>query len=395
MAAATQVRTVLTRAVLIACAISGCSSGSGSGSGSPGTGGHAGGGSAGAVGGAAGTSGSAGASAGNGGAGNGGAAGAAGASTGGAGVGVAGSAGGAGGAGTGGSAGAAGSTPDGGGAAGAAGGHGSVACGTAQADLSMVTGSEGLVIDADGTVYFSQAAAVGRLPPGAGAKLDKAWAKLTGAATVWGLAIDRANKVLYAGSPSTATVYKVTLGDTPTVTNLVTMAGQPNGLTMGPDGALYYTDFTGTGNVYRVTADGTRTKVTTTTLSMPNGLAFGADGALYVDLFTAGSITKLTLAAGLETARVDFVAKNMVNADDGLTFDSAGNAYVGFGGGLSRVSADGKTITSLAKGGATANVEFGAGALDCKDIYYVTGGKIARFTNDTAGAAVPWHLAAP
>jgi len=40
-----------------------------------------------------------------------------------------------------------------------------------------------------------------------------------------------------------------------------------------------------------------------------------------------------------------------------------------------------------------ANVEFGAGALDCKDIYYVTGGKIARFTNDTAGAAVPWHVA--
>jgi hypothetical protein len=390
MAAATRVRSVLTRALLIACAMSGCSSGSGSGT--PGTGGQSGSaaGSTGAAGGTAGTSGTAGA-----GTGGGGASGAAGASTGGAGAGVAGSAGGAGASGgAGGGAGAAGSNPDGG-AAGAAGAHGGVACGTAQADLSTVTGSEGLVIDADGTVYFSQASAVGRLPAGAGAKLDKAWAKLTGAATVWGLAIDRANKVLYAGSPATSTVYKVTLGDTPTVTNLVTMAGQPNGLTMGPDGALYYTDFTGMGNVYRVTADGTRTKVTTTTLAMPNGLAFGADGALYVDLFQAGSITKLTLAAGLETARVDFVAKNMVNADDGLAFDAAGNAYVGFAGGLSRVSADGKTITNLAKGGATANVEFGAGALDCKDIYYVTGGKIARFTNDTAGAAVPWHVAGP
>jgi len=386
-------RTILTRALLIGCVMSGCSSGSGA----PGTGGQSGSGTAGstgAAGGGAGTSGSAGASTGGGGAGSGGSTGAAGANTGGAGVGVAGSGGGTGGAGSGGSAGAAGSNPDGG-AAGAAGAHGSVACGTAQADLSTVTGSEGLVIDADGTVYFSQAAAVGRLPPGAGAKLDKAWAKLTGAATVWGLAIDRANKVLYAGSPATSTVYKITLGDTPTVTNLVTMAGQPNGLTMGPDGALYYTDFAGMGNVYRVTADGTRTKVTTTTMSMPNGLAFGADGALYVDLFQAGSITKLTLAAGLETARVDFVAKNMVNADDGLAFDAVGNAYVGFGGGLSRVSADGKTITNLAKGGATANVEFGAGALDCKDIYYVTGGKIARFMNDTAGAAVPWHVATP
>jgi sugar lactone lactonase YvrE len=212
---------------------------------------------------------------------------------------------------------------------------------------------------------------------------------------VWGLAIDHAARALYAGSPATSTIYKVTLEDAPTVTNLVTKAGQPNGLTMGPDGALYYTDFSATGNVYRVTADGTRTMVTTTPLSQPNGLAFGADGALYVDVFAMGAITKLTLAAGVETARADFVAKNMVNAADGLAFDADGNAYVGFGGGVERVSADGKTLVSLMKGGATANVEFGAGALDCKDLYAVIGGKIVRVPNDVAGAPVPWHISGP
>jgi sugar lactone lactonase YvrE len=280
------------------------------------------------------------------------------------------------------------------GAAGAGGAKGTVACGTAQADLSMVSGSEGLVIDADGTVYFSQTAAVGRLTPGATGKLDKAWAKLMGATTVWGLAIDHAAKALYAGSPATSTVYKVTLEDTPTVTSLVTKAGQPNGLTMGPDGALYYTDFTAMGNVFRVTADGTRTMVTTTPINQPNGLAFGADGALYVDAYAMGAVLKLTIAAGMETARATFVAMGAVPSADGLGFDANGNAYVGFAAGVSRVSADGKTLTSLAKGG-TANVEFGAGALDCKDLYAVTGGKIVRIPNDVAGAPVPWHIAGP
>jgi len=361
--------------------VSACSSGSGSSTGAGGAGGHA-------------TTGAAGASA----------AGAAGATTGGAaGVGAAGATGAAGAVGDAGAMGTAGATGGtaGAGAAGAAGAtgaggaKGAVTCGTAQADLSTVTGAEGLVIDADGTVYFSQANAVGRLTPGATGKLDKAWAKLTGAATVWGLAIDHTAKALYAGSPTTSIVYKVTLEDTPTVTNLVTKAGQPNGLTMGPDGALYYTDFAAMGNVYRVTADGTRTMVTTTPISQPNGLAFGADGSLYVDVFAMGSITKLTLAAGVETARADFVAKNMVNAADGLAFDADGNAYVGFGGGVERVSADGKTLANLMKAGATANVEFGAGALDCKDLYAVIGGKIVRVPNDVAGAPVPWHVAGP
>jgi sugar lactone lactonase YvrE len=253
--------------------------------------------------------------------------------------------------------------------------------------LESVADSEGLAIDADGTVYFSQPSAVGRLTPAG--KLDKEWAKLPGATKTWGIAIDRPHKALYIGSPATSTVYKVTLDETPTVTTFVPNAGAPNGLTMGPDGALYYTDYQPAGDIYRVTSDGARAKVTTTTLPKPNGIAFGPDGALYVDLYEVGAVTRLTLAAGKETARADFISAGLEKAD-GIAFDSAGNVYIGWGEGVSRATPDGRGVKRLAKG-KTANVEFGAGAIPAKDLYAVTEKKVVRIANDLPGATVSWH----
>ena len=272
---------------------------------------------------------------------------------------------------------------------------GSIACMRASPPapgLESVADSEGLAIDIDGTVYFSQPAAMGRLTPAG--KLDKEWAKLPGATKTWGIAIDRPSLALYIGSPTTATVYKVSmLTDSPTVTTFVADAGAPNGLTMGPDGALYYTDFQPAGDVYRVTADGTRTKVTTSPLPKPNGLAFGPDGVLYVDLFEQGAVTKLTLSGGRETARAEFVPAGTFDKADGLAFDAAGNAYIGWGEGVSRVSPEGRA-QKLAKG-RTANVEFGAGPIPAKDLYAVTEKKLVRITNDVEGAQVPWHVRPP
>jgi sugar lactone lactonase YvrE len=256
--------------------------------------------------------------------------------------------------------------------------------------LEPVTGAEGLVIDADGNVYFSQPMAVGRLSREKGARLEETWARLPGADQVLGLAIDRAGGALYAGSPTTKTIYRVAQGAAPLVSAFVTDAGEPNGLTMGPDGALYYTDFTDAGAVYRVTRQGVRTKITTAPLAWPNGLAFGPDGALYVDLFKVGAVVKLTLAAGLEAARATFVAPGTLPYADGLAFDSAGNAYVGYGDGVARVSPDGQSWKRLTRGG-TANVEFGAGAIDRTDLYAVTAGQIVRITTDVVGATVPWQ----
>jgi sugar lactone lactonase YvrE len=254
--------------------------------------------------------------------------------------------------------------------------------------LETVGDSEGLAIDADGTVYFSQPSAVGRLTPAG--TLDKEWAKLPGATKTWGIAIDRPHKILYIGSPATSTVYRVTLDGTPVVTSLVPNAGAPNGLTMGPDGALYYSDYQPAGDIWRVTADGARAKVTSSTLPRPNGVAFGPDGALYVDLYELGAVTRLTLAGGKETARADFIPSGLDKAD-GIAFDAAGNVYIGWGEGVSRATPDGKSLTKLAKG-TTANVEFGAGAIPTNHLYAVTEKKIVLIPNDLGGGPVPWHV---
>ena len=287
--------------------------------------------------------------------------------------------------------------PDSGGGGAPVDAGGTTTCGTMQPDLTAITtGVEGLAIGPDGTIYFSQqnTHSVGRVRPGMAA--EKTWAMLpVGCNTIWGIAVDPKNHVLFVGSPATGTVYKVTIADTPVVTPLMTKAGlKPNGFTLGPDGACYYTDQQGMGDVHRITVDGTDTTVNMTPLLSPNGLAFGPDGQLYVLQYGAGSIVKFAVTAGMEQAasRATFVM-NGLNADDGIAFDKTGNLYIGFGRGLSKVSADGKMITNIPPyTGNSANVEFGTGALSCKDIYFVNGAKILRYTNDTEGAVVPWHV---
>lgn len=264
-------------------------------------------------------------------------------------------------------------------------------CGTERPDISSVRGTEGLVIAADGTIYFSQSRAVGRIRPGMAP--EARWASLPSAAsTVWGLAIDVANRRLYAGSPATATIYAVDLtADAPVATVYLSGAGGPNGLTMGPDGALYYSDFNG-GHVWRV-VDGVRTRVTTTTIRQPNGVAFHRDGSLYVDSYGSGTLFRLTLAGNMESER-STVATSL-GSPDGLAFDAMGRIYIGDNGGgrLIRLDADGSNPEVLQRSiSAAANIEFGTGALPCSDIYVASGGTLVRYEmGDTAGASVPWH----
>jgi sugar lactone lactonase YvrE len=267
------------------------------------------------------------------------------------------------------------------------------ACGTTRPTITGVTGTEGLVIARDGTIYYSQMGRVGRLL--ATGTQNNAWATLTGATTVWGLALDASNTTLYAGSPGNNTIYRVDVA-TATATAWLTGAGGPNGLTMGPDGALYYSDFGG-GHVYRVpagTPTGVRTRVTTSTIAQPNGVMFFPDGTLLVASYGTGVLHRLTLTAGLETARATFATGT--GSADGLALDSAGRVYVGSqsgGGRLLQVAADGSSVTPILTGvGGIANIEFGAGPLDCEDIYITSSGMMRRYEmGTTAGASVPWH----
>lgn len=262
-------------------------------------------------------------------------------------------------------------------------------CGDEQPTVSAIRGTEGLVVARDGTLYYSQSGAVGRRRPGGSP--ENRWAVLTGATTVWGIVIDPSRNRLYVGSPGNRTIFAVTLEDTPTVTPYVETAGQPNGLTLGPDGALYYSDFGG-GRVYRVPPDGERVQVTTSAISGANGVAFGPDGNLYVCSYQAGTIVRLTLADGVETARE--VAVRGVGNPDGLAFDAMGRFLITDNGGgrLLRVSADGADTEVLRTGiSAAASLDFGVGALRCNDLYVSSGGAMVRFEYDGEGANVPWQ----
>jgi sugar lactone lactonase YvrE len=277
--------------------------------------------------------------------------------------------------------------------AGADGGDGSVSrCGAMRPDVSNIAGTEGLVIGPDGTIYYSQPNAVGRLRPGQAQ--EDGWATLPGNTdTVWGLALDVANRRLYAGSPTARAIYAVDLdAASPMGTVYLMNAGQPNGLTIGLDGALWYTDFGG-GNVYRVPAMGMRTRVTTSAIANANGLAFGPDGALYVVSYSAGTLLRLEVSGGMETGR-RMVASALGNPD-GLAFDAMGRIYVTNNGAgtLTRLDADGSNPMRLLGGiRAAASIEFGAGALRCSDIYVASSGALARFEmGDAPGADVPWH----
>ncbi|MFO0649584.1 MAG: hypothetical protein U0326_25345 [Polyangiales bacterium] len=266
----------------------------------------------------------------------------------------------------------------------------SVRCGSGRPALSGTSGTEGLVIAADGTIYYSQASAIGRITP-EGTR-NGAWVRVTGATTMWGLALDAARNRLYAGSPVTRSIHMVDLSaDPPTATVLLSGAGQPNGLTMGPDGYLYYSDFGG-GHVWRVGPDGMRTQVTTTTISQANGVAF-YNGDLYVDSYARGTLYRLTVQDGMETARASVIT-GLGNLD-GLAFDATGAAYVTDqrAGRLVRIAPDGSTSEDLLTGlSAPANIEFGVGALSCSDIYVATGSGVVRFEMGSAnGLDVPWH----
>src|SRR6185503_19046319 len=73
------------------------------------------------------------------------------------------------------------------------------ACGTTTPPLAMIVGTEGLAIAPDGTMYFSQTGHLGRWVSDTTTP-EPGWVTLTGATTVWGVAIDAAGLV-YVATP--------------------------------------------------------------------------------------------------------------------------------------------------------------------------------------------------
>src|SRR5262249_46019778 len=139
------------------------------------------------------------------------------------------------------------------------------ACGATRPALTGISGGEGLVIGPDGTIYFSQpfsggnANYLGRYQPPY-SQVETRFVDMKGAA--FGIALDPKRAVVYAGSRTLKKLVRVHLTNPPTVDNLADVEDGINGVTLGEDGAVYYSDQTG-GQIYRVTFDGTKTTVTT------------------------------------------------------------------------------------------------------------------------------------
>jgi hypothetical protein len=268
---------------------------------------------------------------------------------------------------------------------------GMVGCGTSLMP-SEITGTEGLVIARDGTVYYSQTGGVGRKLPGMAAEDD--FVRIAGASTVWGVALNAANTTLYVAVPSAAgggAVYSVDLtAADPSAVSFYPSAGQANGITVGPDGAVYYSNF-GAGRVYRIDVGGTRTEVTTSTIAGANGVAFEDSGTLLVDSYSDGTLIRLTLTAGVETARATVASS--LGSPDGVAVAADGTIYVSdnSGGRVLRIVGSSGEVVSTGRIGAAASLEFGSGAVNCEDLYVASSGNLGRVADLGPGRAVPWH----
>jgi len=148
------------------------------------------------------------------------------------------------------------------------------------------------------------------------------------------------------------------------------------------------------GHIYRVTPDGKKSQVTKTPVDNADGIAFGPDGKLYVIPYLPAScpITRLTLGGDhSETARDVFIDLPGGKNGDGIAFDKKGNVYL-TAAGLSRVTPD-KQVTMLSPQGG-ANIEFGVGALSCKELLWATNSAMVppqHLANDVEGRDVYWH----
>lgn len=117
-----------------------------------------------------------------------------------------------------------------------------------------------------------------------------------------------------------------------------------NGLTVGPNGDVFASDFFGSGfngqQVNRITPNGETTLVATG-LSQPAGLAFDQSGQLFVAEFTSGEISKID-SEGEVTLLVDGL-----NQPADLIFDDEGNLFVtNYGNGvLSKITPEGVVST--------------------------------------------------
>jgi sugar lactone lactonase YvrE len=269
-------------------------------------------------------------------------------------------------------------------------------------DAGVFAGATAVVIGGDGTMYYTQTFAVGRWVHGM--PEEDRWAEFANGTMLTALALRPATHQLFVAAPSDHAIYAIDLTQAnPRPTVFVHDAGLPNGLTLSPCGDLFFTDLS-QGNIFWVDASGNAAQVNTMGgVSQPAGLAFGPDGALYVTSVGEGAVKRLELAANVEQSRTTVLSSTSmtnnadagVGAPHGIAFDMLGRMYLTDDSrrSLLRFNFDGSHGTSvlgnLTLGGG---MDFGAGPLDCGDLYIANSGTLQRYQGgNTPGADVPWH----
>jgi streptogramin lyase len=129
----------------------------------------------------------------------------------------------------------------------------------------------------------------------------------------------------------------------------------PSAITVGPDGALWFTNETGgpagAGSIGRITTLGKVTSYTSASISAPSGIAAGPDGALWFTNpgfgGTAGSIGRITTAGKVTsyTSTSIDVPEGIAAGPDGALWFTNHMGGPGGAGSIGRITTAG-TVTS-------------------------------------------------
>jgi sugar lactone lactonase YvrE len=121
-------------------------------------------------------------------------------------------------------------------------------------------------------------------------------------------------------------VYRITPDGEATV--FATVPGGAAGLTFGPDGMLYATEWNN-GGLSRISSDGNVTPIVPGNgLALVGDIAYSPDGTLYILNIDGWTVARLTVEGQIEIIASGLNLESTGESQPALTFDGAGNMYV-------------------------------------------------------------------